>query len=195
MPASLASGQDALSTNPATRPRTWRAKPGRRLIRGAVSFGYFSLGKQRKVTRPPAGGRKPAAGEPDRGTVDKSQSHWIPAFAGMTVREIDRVASTRPSPQPSPRRGEGVRTTKPHSPREGTPQGTQQQRDTPTRASPPPAAKSTPDSTALSANHPTPPDRPNTHHRFPPAPQTAQQPSPRKPQPQRRDPAHWPPAH
>src|SRR6516225_12066425 len=33
---------------------------------GAVSFGYFSLGKQRKVTRPPAGGRKPAAGEPDR---------------------------------------------------------------------------------------------------------------------------------
>jgi hypothetical protein len=40
-----------------TRPRTWRAKPGRRLIRGALSLGYFSLGKQRKVTRPPAGGR------------------------------------------------------------------------------------------------------------------------------------------
>ena len=41
-------------------------RPGRRGIRGAVSFGYFSLGKQRKVTRPPAGGRKPAAGEPGR---------------------------------------------------------------------------------------------------------------------------------
>src|SRR5579859_2023829 len=66
MPASLASGQEALSTNPATRTRTYRAPPDRRLIRGALSLGYFSLGKQRKVTRPPAGGRKHAAGEPDR---------------------------------------------------------------------------------------------------------------------------------
>ncbi|ULU27221.1 hypothetical protein DYST_04176 [Dyella terrae] len=51
-------------------------KPGRpsrtgRLYRpapsgGALSLGYFSLGKQRKVTRRPAGGRKPAAGEPGR---------------------------------------------------------------------------------------------------------------------------------
>jgi len=32
--------------------------------RGALSFGYFSLSKQRKVTRPSAEGRKPAAGEP-----------------------------------------------------------------------------------------------------------------------------------
>jgi len=34
--------------------------------RGALSFGYFSLSTQRKVTRPSAEGRKPAAGEPDR---------------------------------------------------------------------------------------------------------------------------------
>src|SRR5579859_5486713 len=66
MRASLASGQDALSTNPATRTRTYRAPPDRRLVRGALSLGYFSLGKQRKVTRPPAGGRKHAAGEPSR---------------------------------------------------------------------------------------------------------------------------------
>ena len=81
-------GQDALSTNPATRPRTFRASPGRRLIRGALSLGYFSLGKQRKVTRPPAGGRKPAAGEPGRRhatTEGQEQSHWTPAFAGVTV--------------------------------------------------------------------------------------------------------------
>ena len=32
----------------------------------AVSFGYFSLGQQRKVTRAPSGDRKPAAGEPSR---------------------------------------------------------------------------------------------------------------------------------
>src|ERR1700761_9787729 len=53
---------------PVEKPRNPHAylegrRPGRRVIRGAVSFGYFSLGKQRKVTRPPAGGRKPAAGE------------------------------------------------------------------------------------------------------------------------------------
>ena len=41
-------------------------RPGRRVIRGALLFGYFLLGKQEKVTRPLAGGRKPAAGEPDR---------------------------------------------------------------------------------------------------------------------------------
>jgi len=33
---------------------------------GAFSFGYFSLGKQRKVTRAAAAARKPAAGEPGR---------------------------------------------------------------------------------------------------------------------------------
>ena len=58
--------RNVLSKNPGARPRTWRAQPGRRVIRGALSFGYFSLGKQRKVTRPPAGGRKPAAGGPGR---------------------------------------------------------------------------------------------------------------------------------
>ena len=57
---------------PVDKPRNPSAhlegrRPGRRVIRGALLFGYFSLGKQRKVTRPPAGGRKPAAGGPGRG--------------------------------------------------------------------------------------------------------------------------------
>ncbi len=51
---------------------------------GALLFGYFLLGKQEKVTRPPAGGRKPAAGEPGRGNASIERKHWIPAYAGMT---------------------------------------------------------------------------------------------------------------
>ncbi len=75
MPASLSSGQDALSTNPATRPRTYRALPDRRLIRGALLFGYFLLGKQEKVTRPPAGGRNARrVGGQIAGTLIKNQS-------------------------------------------------------------------------------------------------------------------------
>jgi len=66
MRASFSPGQDALSKNPGAHPRTWRAKPGRRVIRGALLFGYFLLGKQEKVTRAAAAARKPAAGEPDR---------------------------------------------------------------------------------------------------------------------------------
>ena len=38
-------------------------RPGRRVIRGALLFGYFLLGKQEKVTRAAAAARKPAAGE------------------------------------------------------------------------------------------------------------------------------------
>ena len=92
MPASLSSAQDVLSTNPAAHPRTLQAPLGGRVIRGALSFGYFSLGKQRKVTRPPAGGRKPAAGEPGRHNTrssdDHTTRHWIPADAGMTSYRV-----------------------------------------------------------------------------------------------------------
>jgi hypothetical protein len=59
---------------------------------GALLFGYFLLGKQEKVTRPPAGGRKPAAGEQ----------------AGDKASEKNR-GQIGPSPQPPPRRGEGAK--------------------------------------------------------------------------------------
>jgi len=88
--------------------------------------GYFSLGKQRKVTRPPAGGRKPAVpqglpsgrNEPGRGnatTQGQEQSHWTPALApSCGVRRGDgffvvtrqewplttmKVAMSQPPPQ------------------------------------------------------------------------------------------------
>ena len=48
-------------------------RPGRRVIRGALLFGYFLLGKQEKVTRPSADGRKPAAGEPGCRSVTKKR--------------------------------------------------------------------------------------------------------------------------
>ena len=75
---------------PGRPSRTCRAISPASAKRGALSFGYFSLSKQRKVTRRSADRRKPAAGEPGRGKVNKSESHWSPAFAGMTVREIQR---------------------------------------------------------------------------------------------------------
>ncbi|PMQ06622.1 hypothetical protein DyAD56_03940 [Dyella sp. AD56] len=48
---------------------------------GALLFGYFLLGMQEKVTRPPAGGRKPAAGEPDRdhATTERKDTGPLPA--------------------------------------------------------------------------------------------------------------------
>ncbi len=51
--------------------------------RGGLSFGYFSLAKQRKVTRPPKEDEtlwlliRPGAKEP--------RSKWLPALAGMTT--------------------------------------------------------------------------------------------------------------
>src|SRR5690242_15843198 len=46
----------------------------------AVSFGYFSLGPQRKVTRALTGDRKRAAGEPSRGEApqERQQRHIAP---------------------------------------------------------------------------------------------------------------------
>jgi len=67
MRASFSPGQDALSKNPGTHPRTWRAAgPQGASSGGALLFGYFLLGKQEKVTRAAAAARKPAAGEPGR---------------------------------------------------------------------------------------------------------------------------------
>jgi hypothetical protein len=48
----FSSGQDALSKSPFDPSRTWQAwMPAKRTRWGALSFGYFSLGTQRKVTR------------------------------------------------------------------------------------------------------------------------------------------------
>src|ERR1700743_2157230 len=81
---------------PVEKPRNPHAylegqRPARRGIRGAVSFGYFSLGKQRKVTRSPAGGRKPAAGEPGRDPATTADSGPRMTAAGGW-RKARRVA-------------------------------------------------------------------------------------------------------
>ena len=77
----------------------------------AISLGYVSLGQQREVTRAPAGGRKPAAGEPGHqarslGKVIQAQAsdpkpatlQKFPAIAGSQGRENCRAA-TRLKPQ------------------------------------------------------------------------------------------------
>ena len=53
---SFSPGQDALSKSPAA-PHGLAGFTGQRRDGGALLFGYFLLGKQEKVTRPPAGGR------------------------------------------------------------------------------------------------------------------------------------------
>ena len=72
-PASLSSGQDALSTNRRNPPAHLEGKARKARHRGGLSLGYFSLATHREVTRPPAGGRKPAAGEPGRGHASKER--------------------------------------------------------------------------------------------------------------------------
>ena len=133
-------GTDADSFSPGQEPprkarpplTDWPASPAS-AKRGCSFFwhchhlgGYFSLGKQRKVTRPPAGGRKPAVpqglpsgrNEPGRGnatTQGQEQSHWTPALApSCGVRRGDgffvvtrqewplttmKVAMSQPPPQ------------------------------------------------------------------------------------------------
>src|SRR5690348_14076578 len=59
----------------------------------AVSFDYFSLGPQRKVTRAPAGDRKPAAGEPRRGEARKHQKQK--AFLPAPPREPNPLTLAR----------------------------------------------------------------------------------------------------
>ena len=116
--ASFSTGQGC----PVEKPRNPTAhlegrRPGRRVIRGAFSFGYFSLGKQRKVTRPPAGGRKPAAGEPGRdyattrdgGSGRPAFGYWRtpPAlapflgYAGMTIKTYPAPGSHQSHTHPT----------------------------------------------------------------------------------------------
>jgi|GEM_PF-6869681 len=70
---------------PSSEPRPDLAHPEREARRarlpGCISFGYFSLCKQRKVTRSHGCERKNEGTRPQK---DQEQRHWIPAFAGMT---------------------------------------------------------------------------------------------------------------
>ena len=80
-----------------------RARP-----RGGLSLGDFSLAKQREVTR--AHGRR-AEKDRDVDPRDK-QSHWVPAFAGMTTRLESaraRASPIRPSGTFPRKRGKELR--------------------------------------------------------------------------------------
>ncbi|MFC3551931.1 hypothetical protein ACFOLC_13050 [Lysobacter cavernae] len=62
------------------------------LSRAAVSFGYFSLGKQRKVTRPRQ--RAEALAVVLNDTPRQEQRPWIPACAGMTNKSSGKSRRT-----------------------------------------------------------------------------------------------------
>ena len=58
----------------------------RRGVEGAVFFGYFLLGKQKKVTGRQDGGRNTQGRESVLAKCRRAtQSKWIPASAGMTA--------------------------------------------------------------------------------------------------------------
>ena len=100
-------GESARMPIPFRRGRSPVEKPGRpsrtgRLHRpapsgGALLFGYFLLGKQEKVTRPPAGGRKPAAGEPGRHIAKtKSQKPKTKSQKPKTKSQKPKAKSQKP---------------------------------------------------------------------------------------------------
>jgi hypothetical protein len=74
----------ARQQNPAARSEPAASRRARHP--GALSLGYFSLGKQREVTRSPGMAREKTQGrEPVVATALKTKARsWIPAFAGMT---------------------------------------------------------------------------------------------------------------
>jgi hypothetical protein len=86
---------------PAANPRQRARHPG------ALSLGYFSLGKQREVTRSPWMAREKTQGrESVLAIAPKAKARsWIPAFAGMTRRRVRR--SRKPIPTNPPLEGEG----------------------------------------------------------------------------------------
>ena len=90
--AHSAAGQDVLSAEP--RPPVANRR-SRRPTRAALSLGYFSLGKQREVTRSrDASGKHRDVSRSSRSAADHSNGTWIPAFAGMTSG-----SGFRPSPE------------------------------------------------------------------------------------------------
>ncbi|HEX7915660.1 hypothetical protein, partial [Rudaea sp.] len=77
-------------------PRHDLANPERAARRarhpGCISFGYFSLGKQRKVTRSRDASGK-ANGRDHIKIKNKARSKWIPAFTGMTSQAEQELDS------------------------------------------------------------------------------------------------------
>src|SRR5579862_8882796 len=98
--ASFSTGQGCPVEKPRNPPAHLEGqRPGRRVIRGALLFGYFLLGKQEKVTRPPAGGRKPAAGEPGRDTATTKHRR----SESVLHRKVEVETFPRaPAPHPNP---------------------------------------------------------------------------------------------
>ena len=82
---------DVHSANPVAPSRTRRAGCPESAPPGCVSFGDFSLHKQRKVTRSPAGRVEALHFEVRR-------KSWIPAFAGMTSKRVAGGSQHHPHP-------------------------------------------------------------------------------------------------
>jgi hypothetical protein len=84
MPGTFRQGRSPVE-KPGRPSRTCRAISSASAKRGAFLFGYFLLGKQEKVTRPPAGGRKPAAGEPGRGHAKTERKSLDPSLTSHSA--------------------------------------------------------------------------------------------------------------
>src|ERR1700761_5984515 len=109
MPGTFRQGRSPVE-KPGRPSRTCRAKSSASAKRGALSFGYFSLAKQRKVTRPPAGGRKPAAGEHANGNATTERNHFSLVRGASCPRKDDeqKTARHRDGGNAPLRRGEGA---------------------------------------------------------------------------------------
>src|SRR5678816_525140 len=81
--------------------------PGRRATWGVLSFGDFSLHKQRKVTRSPAGRVEAFALE-----EQQEQMSWIPAFAGMTSRADEQSGRAERTSREDEQRGRAEGTSR-----------------------------------------------------------------------------------
>src|SRR5215472_17541475 len=96
--------------------------PANRGREGVFFFGYFLLGKQKKVTRPP-GWRTKKHRDVSRSSrkrqslaknKSKAKAKWIPAFAGMTKKKNGEEESTGSPPSPETT----IRQSRPNKPSE-----------------------------------------------------------------------------
>src|SRR5215470_13555458 len=84
---------DGLSAEPVRPQRTLAFRRGRG-AEGAFFFGYFLLGKQKKVTGRQDGGRNTHGRESAIAQRRTATSKWIPASAGMTSRDDSHPRSS-----------------------------------------------------------------------------------------------------
>ena len=87
--------RDVLSANPRNPSRTRRARPS-----GALLFGYFLLGTQEKVTRPPTGGRNHAAGGRRLGPSKSPSGRHTQSRVGFIDPMLPKQASVARRPIP-----------------------------------------------------------------------------------------------